>query len=246
MSRPPNHNTNNNVLCSAYSNNRNGLIDFVNTPMSLNQPYMDESIYAQAGFPGYPAPLGAAYQPMYGHPMPPPMPLAAPAYLQPPPEYLRTAMPPVETEAVLHQRIDEKIDAIIQAQKEHQLNSKIDSLNSKVEQLTHNLASNAHISSHLSYPVESSDAAHIHRLSSKVEQLSQSLEVANEQRRLQAQFDRADSPRVPAAFMKSPFADQSLHISSEPSDAEISRRLRRLAAESSMRQQRSDCKIPDW
>ena len=266
MSRPPNHHQ---QLSSAYDG-RNGLIDFVNVPVnSLSQSYsmeeMHPSIYAQAGFPGYSVPMGAQMGPQMGAqmgvvqhmPMQPayhpslgaayhqvyPTPIAAPAFLS-------SEATSVESEAVLHARINDKIDEIIRTQKDSMLHSKIESLSNKVEQLSHNLASN-------------DDTPHIHRLSDKVQQLSQSLDLANE-RRLQAQLDNMD--RQPASFMHAPYTISEHPVSSQPvkiagpvgsslhadhSDAEISRRLRRLAAESSMRQRAVDShrlseKVPDW
>ena len=244
MSRPPNHQQ----LSSSYSNsnNRGGLIDFVNVPCQLGQPY-DEgyayhpSIYAQAGFPGY-------QQCNNNNPA---YPLAAPAYL-PYDNYsgnygnnygssntVGSSMPPVESEAVLHQRINDKIDAIIQAQKETTLNSKIESLSNKVEQLTHNLSGNM--------APESSDTAHIHHLSDKVQQISESLELLHGNS-LGSGFRNGSLTNSRGSFMNSSFnaPDVPVHISSEPSDAEISRRLRRLAAESSMLAAESSYRIPDW
>ena len=243
MSRPPpNHQQ---QLSAAYS--RNNLIDFVHVPqVPLGQAYEEgfhPSIYAQAGFPGYAVPgyapqLGVAYQPMpaypAGYPAGYPQPIAAPACL-PAASYapeLGSAVPPVESEAVLHQRINEKIDSIIQAQRDSMLNSKIESLSSKVQQLSHNLQSKAlepraepRLESRLEPRLESRtepDASHIHRLADRVQELSEKLD-----------------------------AKQGVHISSEASsDAEISRRLRRLAAESSLRQREEGAKmgskIPDW
>ena len=248
MSRPPpNHQQ---QLSAAYS--RNNLIDFVHVPqVPLGQAYEEgfhPSIYAQAGFPGYAVPgyapqLGVAYQPMpaypAGYPAGYPQPIAAPACL-PAASYapeLGSAVPPVESEAVLHQRINEKIDSIIQAQRDSMLSSKIESLSSKVQQLSHNLQSNSlqskalepryepRLESRLEPRLESRtepDASHIHRLADRVQELSEKLD-----------------------------AKQGVHISSEASsDAEISRRLRRLAAESSLRQReegvKMGSKIPDW
>jgi hypothetical protein len=267
---------------------------------NLGQPYMDggsnnsdafhPSIFAQAGFPGYnnnnnsqlvPAASGLAAgfaQPVYAFAPP----LASPAFL--PMCGQETA--PVESEAVLHQRINEKIDSIIQAQRDSMLNSKIESLSGKVDQLSQNL----------SYGMDSSEASHIHRLSDKVQQLSQSLDTKNDSchmQRLSEQVQQLSqslsqsmqsmqrserekemgelrqlrsqiiepNPFTSPFSMQAPFEqpsttysplayspDRPLHISSEPdSDREISRRLRRLAAESSLRQRSSDsCKIPDW
>ena len=189
MSRPPNQHHH---LSSAYNNNnnRNGLIDFVNVPMNLGQPYMDgeafyPSIYAQAGFPGYNNnnnnnnnnQLGAYFQPQ---------PIASQAFL---PSDMGAQFgggqcgsgqcgggqfgvsmgapygTPVESETVLHQRINEKIDSIIQSQRDNMLTSKIESLSGKVQQLSQNI----------SYNMDSSEASHINRLSDKVQQLSQSM-----------------------------------------------------------------------
>jgi hypothetical protein len=240
MSRaPPNHNQ---QLSSAYS--RNNLIDFVHVPqVPLGQAYEEgfhPSIYAQAGFPGYavpqgyPAQLGVAYQPLpvQAYPVGYPQPIAAPACL-PAASYapeLGSAVPPVESEAVLHQRINEKIDSIIQAQRDGMLNSKIESLSSKVQQLSHTLESKAleprlelRAEPRLEPRLESRtepNASHIHRLADRVQELSEKLD-----------------------------AKHGVHISSEASsDAEISRRLRRLAAESSLRQRGESLstKIPDW
>jgi outer membrane murein-binding lipoprotein Lpp len=244
MSRaPPNHNQ---QLSSAYS--RNNLIDFVHVPqVPLGQAYEEgfhPSIYAQAGFPGYavpqgyPAQLGVAYQPLpvQAYPVGYPQPIAAPACL-PAASYapeLGSAVPPVESEAVLHQRINEKIDSIIQAQRDGMLNSKIESLSSKVQQLSHTLESKAleprlelraesRLEPRLEPRLESRiepNASHIHRLADRVQELSEKLD-----------------------------AKHGVHISSEASsDAEISRRLRRLAAESSLRQRGESLstKIPDW
>ena len=238
MSRaPPNHNQ---QLASAYS--RNNLIDFVHVPqVPLGQAYEEgfhPSIYAQAGFPGYavpqgyPAQLGVAYQPVQAYPVGYPQPIAAPACL-PAASYapeLGSAVPPVESEAVLHQRINEKIDSIIQAQRDGMLNSKIESLSSKVQQLSHTLESKAleprlelraepRLEPRLESRIEP-NASHIHRLADRVQELSEKLD-----------------------------AKHGVHISSEASsDAEISRRLRRLAAESSLRQRGESLstKIPDW
>ena len=251
MSRPPNHQQ----LSNPYINNsnRSGVIDFINVPCQLGQPYEDPyhpSIYAQAGFPGYqpynnPSQLGAAVYPV-----------AASAYL-PYDNSVHTnsvssSMPPVESEAVLHQRINDKIDAIIQAQKENVLNSKIDSLSTKVEQISNNLSSKSTLSSENNSHL--SDAAQIHILTNKVEQLSQSLEIAQ-----MAHGNNTINSLNNSRTMQSPYSpsfpphpsDLPVHISSEPSDQEISRRLRRLAAESSMRaggngRDDSAYRIPDW
>jgi hypothetical protein len=272
MSRPPNtpdHTPN--QLCSAYpNNNRGGLIDFVNVPMSLNSqaygsPYTEveafhPSIYAQAGFPGYaPTPmmggmaqLGAQVSQVFPmQPMPlQPMAIAAPAYLPSAvmsSSALHELAAPVD-EDDLHERINSKIDSIIATHKNIALNSKIESLSSKVEQLSHN------ISHHNTLAQETQDAVNIHRLSDKVQQLSQSLEVANEQRRLQAHLDSRHGDKMDTPFlMQSPYSptdprsERAVHVSAEPSDIEISRRLRRLAAESSMRQRETEgIRIPDW
>jgi outer membrane murein-binding lipoprotein Lpp len=114
------------------------------------------------------------------------------------------------------------------------LNSKIESLSSKVQQLSHTLESKAlearaeprlepRLESRLEPRLESRiepNASHIHRLADRVQELSEKLD-----------------------------AKHGVHISSEASsDAEISRRLRRLAAESSLRQRGESLstKIPDW
>jgi hypothetical protein len=242
MSRaPPNH---------QQLSSRNGLIDFVNVPLS--HAYEDNvgispSIYAQAGFPGYYSQqqLGVAYavpQPIQPYaPSAYPQPIAAPACLSYAPVELGAAVQPVESEAVLHQRINEKIDSIIQAQRDSMLNSKIEKLANKVQQLSQNLESSdsAHVNRlsekvhKLSRSIDAGDAGKIHRLSEQVKQLSQSLEKKGAARSsLAAPYEPADS---------------TLHISAEPSDAEISQRLRRLAAESGARARSMDkCKIPDW
>ena len=245
MSRaPPNH-------CQSLSS-RNGLIDFVNVPLSHayedNGMGISPSIYAQAGFPGYYSPqqLGVAYampqaiQP-YTAAASFPQPIAAPACLGYALVELGAAVQPVESEAVLHQRINEKIDSIIQSQRDGVLNSKIENLANKVQQLSQNL--------------ESSDAAHVNRLSDKVHQLSQSLDtgdagnnihrLSEQVRQLSKSLERHGKAGSLAAPYEPP--DRALHISSEPSDAEISHRLRRLAAESGARARSLDkCKIPDW
>jgi hypothetical protein len=262
MSRPPNTPD---QLSSAY-NNRGGLIDFVNVPVTLSNqaygmPYSSDmeafhpSIYAQAGFPGYvPNQVGQLGAQVYQQ-----VPIASPAYLPtlssvPVHELGAPMAAPVESEQSMRQRINEKIDDIIRTQKDNMLNSKIESLSNKVEQLSHNL-------SYQSLSQEATDRAnpaHIHRLSDKVDKLSQSLEMANEQRRLQSNFqsnfNHGEMDKLGSSLGSSyPVKYEPLgsHISAE-SDAEISRRLRRLASESAMRQnavdrhERLGTKIPDW
>lgn len=103
-----------------------GVIDFA--PPHLAAAYGEPSIYAQAGFPGYQQPLGYQYAPTY----------PAPTY----PASFPLAAPPVacQEEAVstqdLHERINAKIDSIINAQRASAQEQKADLLGSQIERLT--------------------------------------------------------------------------------------------------------------
>ena len=264
MSRPPNTPDH---LSSAY-NNRGGVIDFVNMPVALGNPYgmpyMDEvynqnnqynqpSIYAQAGFPGYASNQALNYQ---NYPMGMYQPIASPAYLPTLPMHdLSASMvtttpvvptPPMETQEELRTRINDKINDIIHTQKQNMLQSKIESLQNKVEQLSQNMGSSMGSSMGHQSNLDEEFALnpHLNRLSDKVEKLSQKISLS--------QGFSQHSPNDNNTYdsmdhrLGSPYAKHS-----EP-DVEISRRLRRLAEESASRaadthrHEERNNKIPDW
>ena len=256
MSRPPNTPDH---LSSAY-NNRGGIIDFVNMPVALGNPYgmpySDEvynqpSIYAQAGFPGY-ASSQALSQNYQTYPMGMYQPLASPAYLPTLPMHELSApvttpvVAPVESEDSLRLRINDKINDIIQTQKQNMLQSKIESLQNKVEQLSQNMGSSMGSSMGHQSNLDEEFALnpHLNRLSDKVEKLSQKISLS--------QGFSQHSPNDNNTYdsmdhrLGSPYAKHS-----EP-DVEISRRLRRLAEESASRaadthrHEERNNKIPDW
>jgi len=193
MSRPPQHH-----LASAYDNQ---VIDFLHVPVSqLGQAYtLPESIYAQAGFPGYPVGrLGLAYDADSSYPtnMPsyPTNTPTDPNNLQAVPSPYPGTQPypagqPMESEAVLNQRINSKIDDIIaeqRRQKDLQLHQKIESISSRVDNLHQNLQQN--LSSSYFPPLlntktlsatpssSSPEIQLIHSLSAQVQKLSESVD----------------------------------------------------------------------
>ena len=230
MSRPPNHREHR-TIDSAY---HNGVIDFTPktrpnpmmgsqmpnaTPQMMgNQmyqpypsPYMGDelppSVYAQAGFPGYAQPAG------YAQPIAAPYPVypehMGPASLHP---SLQSSAAPNAEE--LRERIDQRIDSILNSQKTAALGSQLDKLSERVSRLTQDLVSTQHSA-------------------------------------------RQQSPRrsSPPRRTESSYGDSTFHdgLSSEAEDENIARRLRALAAESSMRAERADKRkgrlgsgMPDW
>jgi predicted RNase H-like nuclease (RuvC/YqgF family) len=122
----------------------------------------------------------------------------------------------------------------------------IKSLSDRVERLSRNIA-------------ESGDGVqHIKSLSDRVEQLSRNIsnggDSANHIKSLADKFERLSrnielSQQRPAAvstLSSESLSSLSTPIASSVSDGDINRRLRRLAAESSARQARSEERIPDW
>ena len=128
MSRPTNRDKG--YLESAYQTyGPNGVIDFV--PPHLGSAYMEPSIYAQAGFPGYQQPLGYQYQGYSSQYAPATYALSAPATTYP--ASFPMAAPPVacqeETSSKdLHERINAKIDSIISSQRASAQDQKADLL----------------------------------------------------------------------------------------------------------------------
>ena len=263
MSRPPNTPDH---LSSAY-NNRGGIIDFVNMPVALGNPYgmpySDEvynqpSIYAQAGFPGY-ASSQALSQNYQTYPMGMYQPLASPAYLPTLPMHELSApvttpvVAPVESEDSLRLRINDKINDIIQTQKQNMLQSKIESLQNKVEQLSQNMGSSmgssmgsgmgSSMGHQSNLDEEFALNPHLNRLSDKVEKLSQTISLSQG---FSQHSPNDNTYNSMDQRLGSPYAKHS-----EP-DVEISRRLRRLAEESASRaadthrHEERNNKIPDW
>lgn len=120
MSRPTRDKS---YIDSAYSNyGPSGVIDFAHPQLACAY---EPSIYAQAGFPGYPQPLGYQYAPC---PPYPPTHLAQPY-----------AAPVVKEEPLdtgeLHERINAKIDSIISSQRASAHEHKAEILGAQIERL---------------------------------------------------------------------------------------------------------------
>ena len=149
MSRPPNQ----------YARENDHTIDF-----RVGAPYCDTDhmVYAQAGFPGYvnanyPSQyVSAGYQPQQWHPQY--SPIAAPAAL---PVY-----PSLESE--VQERIRSNIDAIMETQKTAMLNSKLEKLTSRVQDLAQNIEGSR----------DGHEISHIKSLSDKVDRLSRNIELS--------------------------------------------------------------------
>ena len=258
MSRPPNQ-----YMSNQYSDPRYHPGETIDFKMpAIGNPYDPEfypSIYAQAGFPGYAQyqqQLNAGYMPTYspqsvasnfpqGYPQNAlqgfsvgspyqgiqgyPQPIASPA-----------SLPVMDSEAV-QERIRKSIDAIMEAQKTVMLNSKLETLTNKVQ----NLAQNIESVQNLAQNIESSECSTVRSLSEKVDRLSKNLDgdsashiksLSDKVERLSRNIESRASgePRTPIES-----------LSSTASDGDIARKLRRLAAESAQKG-RSEERIPDW
>lgn len=193
----------------------NGVIDFV--PPSLGSAY-NESIYAQAGFPGYQHPLGYQYPTQYPtqYVPSPYMGTQFPLASQPIQPILPT---PLQEEAPntsdLHERINAKIDSIISSQRASVQDQKADILGSQIERLTR-----------------------------KVQKLSVSME---DKRRLEDTFCRALSAKQGKENIE-PLDDsdeEAQTVDARMRDNDIADRLRRLAAESRAAEQRGGSRLQD-
>ena len=230
-------------------------IDFIGQhyePTECHNSY----VYTQAGFPGFNTPGGqympslpvnAGYTaPTYsqvaagypqvaaGYPQVaagyPQTTIAQPvAQAYQPQTYTPYPARPVESEAVVNERIKANIDAIMETQKTAMLNSKLESLTSKVQSLAEN--------------IEHRGSSHVRSLSDKVDRLSRNLSEGESTTHIWSLSEKVD--RLSRSLESRPAATESLS-STASSDSDIARRLRRLAAESSARQPRSEERIPDW
>jgi len=145
MSRPPsNHNQN---MSANFDTNRGRVIDFVH-PLQYGYPtpvHPDYALYAQAGFPGYESHLQAMPPPsmmpatlnLY-NPYSPSMGAAYHSTPYTPPQSfnLGSSYAPPQDPSDLHQRIETKMDSILNAQKTEALSSQIDKLQDQVHGLT--------------------------------------------------------------------------------------------------------------
>ena len=234
MSRPPNNTQREPNLESMYSR---GVIDFVHQGYPLNAPYpypcneegfVSPSVYTQAGFPGYQhtsqlhqlsmAPpgyppsqqisMGSPYH-VYTDPMVPAQSIQAQPHLK------------VENSTDIQERINAKIDSIINAHKTETLSSQINQLNTKIEMLTEMQKTKA--------PHQLNEPYQRSRLSSDA-------------------YDRDTMHRLSRLSEESMASSKKL--SSDISDSQITRQLRKLAADSAKRaNERSTSRgsdIPDW
>lgn len=266
MSRPPGREYNPTRLGDQYYDKP---IDFVGNqydPVDCRNSY----IMAQAGFPGYAAPNGAQYvsplpvnagypayaanpgytatgQPMvaagypqgyaqnYAQGYAPQTTIAAPVMTTQPIQqtiaapYSAYPARPIESEAAVQERIKANIDAIMETQKTAMLNSKLETLTNKVQSLAQN--------------IEHSESSHVRSLSEKVDRLSRNLSDGDSNTHIKSLSDKVD--RLSKSLEQSPRPAAAESLSSS-ADGDIARRLRRLAAESSARQQRPEERIPDW
>lgn len=178
--------------------------------------------YPQGYAQTYPQTYAQGYpQTTIAAPMVTPAPQTA-SYTQP---YTR----PLESEAAVQERIKANIDAIMETQKTAMLNSKLETLANKVQSLAQN--------------IEQSESSKVRSLSEKVDRLSQNLSGESDGH-IKALSDKVD--RLSRSLEQRPAATESLSSTAPNSDDDIARRLRRLAAESSARQARSEERIPDW
>jgi hypothetical protein len=193
MSRPPR--VNRNDLSSAYNQ---PVIDFVNKGYPVGTHY-EPSVYAQAGYPGYiqagyyPPQAGyQAYDPgMYqtmAQPYQPYQPMAQPyqpmaqayqpvSYQQPTYSSLSSG----ETEDQMREKINAKIDAIIEAQRESSKEQRADLLSTQIDKLTRK--------------VHKLSAALEQKSSPRAEHLSADADVAEQLRALAEESKEAMSRR---------------------------------------------------
>ena len=136
---------------------------------------------------------------------------------------------PLESEAAVQDRIRHNIDAIMETQKTAMLNSKLETLTNKVQSLAQN--------------IEHSESSHVRSLSDKVDRLSRNLSDGDSTTHIKSLSEKVD--RLSRSLEQSPRPAAAESLSSS-ADSDIARRLRRLAAESSAKQPRSDERIPDW
>ena len=131
MSRPPR--VNRNDLSSAYNQ---PVIDFVNKGYPVGTHY-EPSVYAQAGYPGY---IQAGYYPpqagyqAYDPGMYQPMAQAYQPVSYQQPTY--SSLSSGETEDQMREKINAKIDAIIEAQRESSKEQRTDLLSTQIDKLT--------------------------------------------------------------------------------------------------------------
>jgi methyl-accepting chemotaxis protein len=118
----------------------------------------------------------------------------------------------------------------------------IKSLSDRVERLSRNIS-------------ESGDSVqHIKSLSDRVEQLSRNISNSGDSSSIKCLADKFErlsrnielSQQRPTSVPTESLSSVSTPIATSASDSDIARRLRRLAAESSARQTRSEERIPDW
>ena len=197
---------------------RGGVIDFVRQGRSLSAPYAPPYPYAY--------PMGAPYSEegcvspaVYSQ-------AGFPGY--PPPAGYPAGYPgvassyPVYTESMSHpvHTIQAPVKTESPDEIENRINAKIDGILSAHR--TKNLESQVKMSSHKQLALESQ----VNNLTSKLHML----EMKN--------------IRQPSMDLGDPFERKG--VSSELSDSDITRRLRKLAAESSKRSQSTSDRIPDW
>ena len=271
MSRPPQHH-----LASAYDNQ---VIDFLHVPVSqLGQAYtLPESIYAQAGFPGYPVGrLGLAYEatPSYPNSSYPnsSYPTNSPAdpnglqvvtypvdNTQP---YPGAGAPttPMESEAVLNQRINSKIDDIIaeqRRQKDLHLQQKIESISNRVDSLHQNLQQN--LSSSYFPPlintktlsatpsISSPEIQLIHSLSAQVQKLSESVDRLDHRHHHHRESVRDHEDRRERGDNRERERQESPRNSgTRDTDEHISHKLKKLSKDSAPSAPGLNRRVPEW
>lgn len=149
-----------------------------------------------------------------------------------------TLSTPVESEAAIQRRIQANIDSIMETQKTAMLNSKLENLTNKVQSLAHNIAQN------MAQNMDHGEASHVRSLSDRVERLSRNIsdggDSASQIRSLSEKVERL------SRSLESKHGPTPTESLSSTADNDIARRLRRLAAESSARQAKSEERIPDW
>lgn len=250
MSRPPSHHLNNQYSDPRY--HQSETIDF-KVP-TIGNPYESDhqSIYAQAGFPGYAQyqqlNCNTGYMPGYNQLVNQPLASNFPyqsgyqAYqpgfsvsspYQGYPQSIAApaslpGYPALDSEAV-QERIRNNIDAIMETQKTAMLNSKLETLTNKVQSLAHN--------------IESSESSTVRSLSEKVDRLSKNMD-GDSTSHIKSLSDKVE--RLSRNIESRAPTDKFESLSSTASDSDIARRLRRLAAESSAQKGRPDERIPDW
>lgn len=227
MSRPPDQHR---YIDQQYES-ASDVIDFAR-PRSLAANRDGYSVYAQAGFPGYTAPLNAQIPQQ-------PISMAYPQYQQVPAQTIGTgyasyAPPmisapyptPLETEAAVQERIKANIDAIMETQRTAMLNTRVESIANKVNALAQK--------------IENNESSHVRSLSASVERLTKNISSPLPE---PESVDQIKSLSEKVERLSRSLEQRSAHSLSSGAESDISRRLHRLAAESSGRPSEN---IPDW